>query len=66
MTLYIHVAGFYNITGFWNGNEETQCIFMKRGKEAPKPDDNGFTGHRHDASKEWDGGLDDVIPYLDF
>jgi sugar/nucleoside kinase (ribokinase family) len=64
--LHIHVAGFYNITGFWNGNlKKAQSIFMKRGKEAPKPDDNGFTGHPC-ASKEWDGGLDDVIPYLDF
>lgn len=66
--VHVHVAGFYNITGFWNGNLKEQLIHIL--KERKKERSNQTTTislvTQHDASKEWDGGLDDVIPYLNF
>jgi sugar/nucleoside kinase (ribokinase family) len=66
--VHIHVAGFYNTTGFWNGNLKEQLIHIHEERKKKRPNQTTTISlvTQHDASKEWDGGLDDVIPYLDF
>jgi sugar/nucleoside kinase (ribokinase family) len=66
--VHIHVAGYYNTTGFWHGNLKDQLIHIieERKKLHPNQTTTVSLVTQHDASKEWDGGLDEVIPYLDF
>jgi hypothetical protein len=52
--LHIHVASFYNITGFWNGDLERAIhIIQKRGKKKrPNQTTTVSTGHRRGIKKE--------------
>lgn len=66
--IHLHVAGYFNVTGFWNGNLKDQLVYIleERKKKFPNQTTTVSLVTQHDASKGWDGGLDDVIPYLDF
>jgi sugar/nucleoside kinase (ribokinase family) len=66
--LHIHVAGFFNVTGFWNGNLKEQLMHIREERKKKRPNQTTMVSlvTQHDASNVWDGGLDEVIPYLDF
>jgi sugar/nucleoside kinase (ribokinase family) len=66
--VHIHVAGFFNVGGFWNGNLRDQLARIRRVRAAQYPQYTTTVSlvTQHDATKQWDGGLVDVIPYLDF
>lgn len=66
MAQHLHIAGFFNIPGFWDGEIATRLKLMK--------DYNKKTGKnmtislvpQQDATDVWDGGLNDVLKYVDF
>jgi sugar/nucleoside kinase (ribokinase family) len=66
--LHLHVAGFYNIPGFWNGQlkRRLQTIREQRQQRFPTKYTTISLVTQHDATKVWDGGLDELIPLLDF
>ena len=66
--VHVHVAGFYNVTGFWDGSLKKQLARIRREREDRFPNHSTTLSlvTQHDASKQWDGGLDDLVPYLDF
>ena len=64
--IHVHVAGYFNVTGFWNGNLKEQLIQIRNERQKQNQSTTISLVTQHDASKEWDGGLDDLIPYLDF
>ena len=63
---HVHIAGYYNIPGFWDGGLEYKLAEI-RGIQAK-------TNHRttislvpqQDATNKWDGGLMKVLQYIDF
>jgi sugar/nucleoside kinase (ribokinase family) len=66
--VHFHVAGFYNIPGFWHGKLKEKLEQLRRQRKEVFPDKNTTISlvTQHDATKVWDGGLDDIIPLLDF
>jgi sugar/nucleoside kinase (ribokinase family) len=66
--VHIHVAGYFNITGFWHGTlrELLQTIRSERTKRYPLHSTTISLVTQHDASNQWDGGIDDVLSCLDF
>jgi sugar/nucleoside kinase (ribokinase family) len=66
--LHLHVAGFYNIPGFWNGQlkRRLETIREHRQQRFPHKYTTISLVTQHDATKVWDGGLDELIPLLDF
>ena len=66
--LHLHVAGFYNIPGFWNGKLKSKLETIRKRREELYPTKNTTISlvTQHDATKQWDGGLNDLIPLLDF
>lgn len=60
--VHFHIAGFYNIPGFWNHQLEHKL------KELRSTTTNLTISlvTQHDATKEWDGGFDSLLPFLDF
>jgi sugar/nucleoside kinase (ribokinase family) len=66
--LHLHVAGFYNIPGFWNGKLKEKLETIRKQRKQRYPDKNTTISlvTQHDATKVWDGGLDEIIPLLDF
>jgi sugar/nucleoside kinase (ribokinase family) len=62
----VHVAGYFNIPGFWNGELSAQLAtlrdtFDKAGKKLTIS-----LVPQQDATDVWDGGLKDVLKYVDF
>ena len=66
--LHLHIAGFYNIPGFWNGalKQKLEAVREKRKERFPDKNTTISLVTQHDATKEWDGGLSDLFPLLDF
>lgn len=64
--LHVHVAGYFNVVGYHNGNLRDELIRLRQGRSACGHSTTVSLVTQHDASKQWDGGLDQVIPYLDF
>jgi sugar/nucleoside kinase (ribokinase family) len=62
--VHLHVAGYFNVTGFWNGNLKEQIVKIVEERLPQKTTVSLVT--QHDATKGWDGGIDDVIRHLDF
>ena len=61
--LHLHIAGYYNIDGFFDGQLKRllQIIRDRRG--------SGTTISlvpQHDATEVWDGGLLDLLPLVDY
>ena len=66
---HIHIAGYYNIPGFWNG--KLQDVLERVRTERTKLPCRTTTTTislvpQHDATCEWDGGLLNLLPVLDF
>lgn len=66
--LHLHLAGFYNIPGFWNGKLKRKLEAVRKQRKERFPDKNTTISlvTQHDATREWDGGLSDLFPLLDF
>eukprot|EP00534_Pseudo-nitzschia_fraudulenta_P004643 CAMPEP_0201125092 /NCGR_PEP_ID=MMETSP0850-20130426/19135_1 /ASSEMBLY_ACC=CAM_ASM_000622 /TAXON_ID=183588 /ORGANISM="Pseudo-nitzschia fraudulenta, Strain WWA7" /LENGTH=424 /DNA_ID=CAMNT_0047392895 /DNA_START=308 /DNA_END=1582 /DNA_ORIENTATION=- len=66
--LHLHLAGFYNIPGFWNGKLKQKLEAVRKRRKELFPDKNTTISlvTQHDATREWDGGLTDLYPLLDF
>lgn len=64
--LHVHVAGFFNMPGFWNGQllEQLEQVRSIRRQRGAKTVVSLVT--QNDATDEWNGGLPDLIPFLDF
>jgi sugar/nucleoside kinase (ribokinase family) len=60
--VHVHIAGFYNIPGFWNGPLVERLEWLKR--QDKRTTSSLVT--QHDASEAWDGGIADLLPLLDF
>lgn len=65
---HVHIAGYYNIQGFWDG--ELACKLAEiRGVEANKGNRSTTTISlvpQQDATEKWDGGLLALLQYIDF
>ncbi|GAX09974.1 hypothetical protein FisN_11Lh035 [Fistulifera solaris] len=66
--VHIHVAGYFNITGFWHGTlrDLLQTIRSERTKQYPLYSTTISLVTQHDVSNQWDGGIDEVVSCLDF
>lgn len=66
--LHLHIAGFYNIPGFWDGKlkRKLQLIRDRRKEMYPGKHTTISLVTQHDATRKWDGGLCDLYPLLDF
>ncbi|KAL3905557.1 MAG: hypothetical protein SGARI_004403, partial [Bacillariaceae sp.] len=66
--LHVHIAGFYNIPGFWNGQlaEKLKHLRQERKRLHPNYTTTISLVTQHDATKTWDGGLKELLPFLDF
>lgn len=60
--IHLHIAGFYNIPGFWNRQLEHKLEELR----STRTNATISLVTQHDASKEWDGGFDSLLPMLDF
>jgi sugar/nucleoside kinase (ribokinase family) len=60
---HVHVAGYYNIGGFWNG--ELACKLAEMKAKASRKVTISLVPQQ-DATNSWDGGLLDVLKYVDF
>lgn len=69
---HIHLAGYYNMPGFSNGNlkRRLKSIRDKRRAKSVEPLNLTTTTSlvpQYDATEEWDGGLvDELLPLIDF
>ena len=64
--IHVHVAGYFNVEGYHDGDLRDQLIRLREGRQRTSWTTTVSLVTQHDASKKWDGGLDEVIPYLDF
>lgn len=66
--LHVHVAGYFNLPGFWNGKLLEQLVKLRqtRSKRALRNTTTISLVPQHDATKQWDGGIKDLVPHLDF
>lgn len=65
---HVHIAGYYNIKGFWDG--ELACKLAEiRGVHSTPEGRQGITISlvpQQDATEKWDGGLLDILRFIDF
>jgi len=66
--LHIHIAGYYNMPGFWNGKLKRKLEVIREQRRRMYPDRNITISlvTQYDATGVWDGGLTDLFPLLDF
>jgi sugar/nucleoside kinase (ribokinase family) len=65
--MHIHIAGYFNISGFHDGNltAQLESIRTSRQQQQQQPTVVSLVA-QHDATQQWDGGLEGVVPLLDF
>jgi hypothetical protein len=60
--IHVHIAGYYNMPAFWNGNLQTALLELRRERSALQ---HGRTVvslvPQHDATQQWDGGIDELL-----
>jgi sugar/nucleoside kinase (ribokinase family) len=71
--IHIHIAGYFNLSGFHHGNLATLLDSIR---EARRQQQQQQQQQQHptvlslvaqyDATQQWDGGLEKVVPLLDF
>ena len=64
---HVHIAGYYNIAGFWHGKLQSKLKEMHEMNR--KSNNERMTVSlvpQHDATNQWDGGLIDLLQYVDF
>lgn len=68
---HIHIAGFFNLPGFANGNLKRRLQKVREKRRSNSHGLNAYTTTislvpQYDATEKWDGGLLDVLPLVDF
>ena len=64
---HVHIAGYFNIPGFWDGQLATQLEMMR--DSIKKSGGTKLTISlvpQYDATCKWNGGLRDVLKFVDF
>jgi len=66
--LHIHIAGYYNIQGFWNNalKQELKRVKTERSKLGPSYTTTISLTPQYDSLQEWDGGILSLLEYIDF
>jgi len=71
---HIHIAGYYNIEGFWDGKLK-KVLNSVRTRRSESNSSNGCSSHstttmslvpQFDASNKWDGQILDLLSCIDF
>ena len=62
---HFHIAGYYNITSFWNGKLKERIKSLKSAREALNISTTVSLVPQYDASGEWDGGILDILECVD-
>ncbi|KAL7463533.1 hypothetical protein ACHAXS_003894 [Conticribra weissflogii] len=63
---HVHISGYYNLAGFWNGALANK---LEEVKKARGTEENPITISlvtQQDATATWDGGLIEVLQHVDF
>ena len=60
--LHVHVAGYFNIPGFWGGRLKHLLGEIRRMRGGPI---TVSLLPQHDATEEWDGGILELLPCVD-
>jgi sugar/nucleoside kinase (ribokinase family) len=65
--VHLHVAGFYNLIGFFDGKLKRELEHFLALRKERYSQFQTFVSlvPQHDATGEWDGGIKDIIPLLD-
>jgi len=71
--LYVHVAGYYNIPGFWNGQLKTTLQTIRTETDHHQGGDDKKKKKlvtsllcQYDATEAWDGQLMNLLPLVDY
>lgn len=65
--LHVHIAGFFNLSGFQNGQILEQIKKIRESRKSYANVETVFSlVPQHDATKLWDGGIDELCTCLDF
>jgi sugar/nucleoside kinase (ribokinase family) len=66
--IHVHIAGFFNLSGFQNGAIAAQIKRLRQERRQKSPEYSTVVSlvPQHDASKQWDGGIDELATCLDF
>ena len=64
--VHMHIAGFYNLSGFQHGQIKKQIEYIRAYRQENSKTTTVSLVPQHDASKEWDSGIDELLPCLDF
>lgn len=65
--LHLHIAGFFNLSGFQNGQILKQILKIREQRQSYRNVETVVSlVPQHDATKLWDGGIDELATYLDF
>ena len=59
---HAHIAGYFNITGFWDGKLKSKLVDMHKANQNMTIS----LVPQHDATEQWDGELLDLLQYIDF
>lgn len=63
---FVHVAGYYNIPGFWNGQLKTTLQTIRTATVGGGKRLVTSLLCQYDATEAWDGQLMDLLPLLDY
>lgn len=63
---HVHIAGYYNIAGFWHDELGGKLREMREIQTRTKQTLTISLVPQHDATNAWDGGLLNILPYIDF
>ncbi|KAL3781321.1 hypothetical protein ACHAW5_007175 [Stephanodiscus triporus] len=63
---HIHIAGYYNIPGFWDGELASKLGEMRDSQTKTCQRMTMSLVPQQDASNRWEGGLFDIMKYIDF
>ena len=65
-THHVHIAGYYNIKGFWDGELAGKLAEMREVQSRTNERMSISLVPQHDATDKWDGGLLNILQYIDF
>ncbi|KAL7543615.1 hypothetical protein ACHAXR_012921 [Thalassiosira sp. AJA248-18] len=63
---HVHIAGYYNISGFWDGELERKLAEMRQIQTKSQQRMTISLVVQHDATEKWNGGLLSLLQYVDF
>jgi len=68
---HIHISGYFNIPGFANGNLKRRLNLVREKRRGKSHGFNVYTTTvslvpQYDATEQWDSGILDLLPFVDF